>query len=88
MQAELIAARIIEGYLVVGLIFALWFIGRGAGRLDPVAKTGSAAFRLLLLPASTLLWPLLAWRIVRGGPAPPPETNEHRRRARRLGSTE
>jgi hypothetical protein len=56
-------------YLVAGAAFAVWFVIRGAGRLDPVARQGSRGFRLLLLPGATLLWPLLAARLARGGPA-------------------
>ncbi|MCC7134305.1 MAG: hypothetical protein SFV24_10860 [Gemmatimonadales bacterium] len=74
-----------EAYLVVGACFAIWFAGRGAGRLDPAAGQGTVGFRLLILPGAALLWPLLAIRLVRGGAAPPEERTAHRAapRARR-----
>src|SRR5688500_8141847 len=32
---------VIGGYLVIGCCFGLWFVARGAGRLDPAARSGS-----------------------------------------------
>jgi hypothetical protein len=75
--------RALELYLVLGFGFALWFAARGAGRLDPAAQSGSWGFRLLVLPGATLLWPLLAVRLARGGPTPPEERNAHRLASRR-----
>ncbi len=54
-------------YLALGLLFALPFALAWAGRLDPAARTGTAGFRLLLLPGATLLWPYLAVRLLRRG---------------------
>ncbi len=70
-------------YLLVGAGFAAWFVIRGASRLDPVAQAGSWGFRILLLPGAIALWPILAIRLGRGGPAPPEERNEHRPQRRR-----
>lgn len=53
------------GYLGLGLLFALLFAFRWAGRLDPVAAAGSRGFRLLILPGAALLWPLLLLRLLR-----------------------
>ena len=62
-------ARLLIGasavYLGVGLLFALPFAARWAGRLDPAAAAGSWGFRLLILPGATLLWPLLLYRLLR-----------------------
>ncbi len=58
------AVRLIGFYLVIGLGFALGFAWRGAGRLDPAARTGTPGFRLLLLPGATLLWPWLGHRLL------------------------
>jgi hypothetical protein len=48
-------------YLLLGLIFGLWFVFRGVNGLDPAAKSARWHVRLLFLPGSALLWPVL-WR--------------------------
>ncbi|GAB4022572.1 hypothetical protein [Spirosoma koreense] len=53
------------GYLLIGLIFGLYFIGWGAARLDHEAKGMRLAVRLLLLPGSAILWPLLFQKLFR-----------------------
>lgn len=60
----------VAGGLAPGIPFAIWFVLVGAGRLDPAARQGSVGFRLLLVPGSVLLWPLLLWRTLtrRGNP--------------------
>lgn len=69
-------------YLAIGIVFALAFVTRGAGRIDPAAREGSWGFRLVILPGTAALWPLLARRWARGGP-PPEERNAHREAAQR-----
>ena len=56
------------GYVLVGLLFALPFLLRGAGRIDPAAREGSRGFRLMILPGTVALWPILAskWRRASG----------------------
>jgi hypothetical protein len=49
------------GYAGVGLVFALAFVFVGVDRIDPAAR-GAIAFRPLLLPGATLLWPLVLLR--------------------------
>jgi len=46
-------------YVLIGILVALPFILRGAGRLEPAAVPGSAGFRILILPGAIALWPLL-----------------------------
>lgn len=53
---------VLSAYAGLGLAFALVFVWTGIGRLDPMARTGSPGFRLMVLPAVAALWPLLAWR--------------------------
>jgi hypothetical protein len=55
-------------YLLVGLVFAGYFVARGAGRLDPVASHGTWGFRLLILPGALALWPVLLVRLLRSTP--------------------
>ena len=73
---------LVQLYLGLGLLFAVPFVFFGGiGRLDPVAVEGTWGFRLLVLPGTVALWPLLAWRSVRKTPRPV-ETNPHRAAAR------
>jgi hypothetical protein len=68
-------ARLAGAYLAIGLVFAVPFAYRWAGRLDPVAGHGTWGFRLLILPGAVALWPLLLARVVRGGDSPPRSPN-------------
>jgi hypothetical protein len=74
--------RLATGYLLAGVMFAVPFALRWAGRLDAVAAHGTGGFRLLILPGVILLWPLLLIRLVRGDRQPPVERTAHRRRSR------
>jgi hypothetical protein len=74
---------LLGAYAALGLVFAVAFVIRGAGRVDPAAREGTWGFRLLILPGSVALWPLLARRWLGGVAAPPAEKNPHRTAARR-----
>ncbi len=56
----------IGAYLALGLAFALWFAVAGNRRMLPALKGAGFWLRLLMLPGSVLLWPLLLQRVVRG----------------------
>jgi len=82
--AEAVASTLVAvagAYAAIGLIFAGAFVARGIDRLDPGAHGAGWGFRLLILPASTLLWPLLLRRWVAGPPRPPRERTAHDRAA-------
>lgn len=49
-------------YLLLGLLFAIAFAVKGCKVLDDGANTSGVAFRLMLVPASLLLWPHLLKR--------------------------
>ena len=68
-------------YVGLGFVFALLFAARGAERLDPAARGAGLGFRLLIVPGAAALWPLLAWRWLRGVQTPPVEQNAHRQAA-------
>ena len=68
-------------YALLGLLFAVAFVIRGAARIDPQAVGGSWGFRLAILPGVVAFWPLMARRWARGAP-PPEERNPHRQAAR------
>ena len=65
-------------YLLCGFVFAIPFVLVGVGKIDPHAAHGSWGFRIHIFPGTTLLWPLLAKRWIRGVHEPPEEKNEHR----------
>lgn len=58
-----IAELIVTGlglYGAIGLVFSILFVSLGLGRVDPNAKATSWAVKLILIPASIALWPVLA----------------------------
>ena len=72
-------------YLACGLAFAIPFSLIGVKQIDPHASHGSWGFRVLIIPGTLFLWPLLAWRWMKGVNAVPEENNPHRRAAHRAG---
>jgi hypothetical protein len=50
---------IVGVYLGVGLVFAAAFVTVGVSRVDHVAAKTSIGFRLLIVPGSAALWPVL-----------------------------
>lgn len=73
-----IALGIVGVYLAAGLLFAVPFVLTGVKRIDPHAAHGSWGFRVLIIPGTMFLWPLLARRWLRGVHEPPEERNAHR----------
>ncbi|MEL7128946.1 MAG: hypothetical protein AAGK23_05315 [Pseudomonadota bacterium] len=47
-------------YLGIGLLFGLPFVSFGASKIDPAAKDMPLQARLIILPGTMLLWPLMA----------------------------
>ena len=76
--------NIVAIYLAVGIVFAIAFVWKGVGKIDPSAVEGTLGFRLLILPGAAALWPILArrWLAAEG---PPEESNPHRDAAREGG---
>lgn len=77
-----IIVTVVGLYLGAGLLFAIPFVLRGAGKIDPVARAGTWGFRVLILPGVVAFWPLLLRRWAGGSTEPPPECNAHRRAAK------
>ena len=46
-------------YLVIGLLFGLWFIFNGVQKVDAGMKDVKWILRLMLLPGSIALWPVM-----------------------------
>ncbi len=80
--------HLLGAYAALGLIFAVPFVSKGAGRIDPSAREGTWGFRVLIFPGVVALWPLLARRWLSGVSAPPEERNPHRSAARRSPALE
>jgi len=53
-------------YVWIGVVVAVLFLAFGLDRVDPAAR-GAYAFRPLLLPGATLLWPYVIRRWARAG---------------------
>jgi hypothetical protein len=66
-------------YAIAGVIFAIPFVIRGVGRIDPVARSGTIGFRILIIPGTIALWPLLLSRWVGGRRQPPSQRTAHQR---------
>jgi len=56
---------VLTAYAALGVLFALAFVTKGIGRIDPVAKGTRAGFRLIVFPGTAALWPLLLNRWIR-----------------------
>jgi hypothetical protein len=77
--AQVIVA-LFELYALAGVAFAVLFLPRGVGRLDPRVAGAPKTLKLLILPGVAALWPLLAWRSI-AGTSEPVERNPHRAKA-------
>ncbi|HJK99762.1 MAG TPA: hypothetical protein RMF84_21215 [Polyangiaceae bacterium LLY-WYZ-14_1] len=49
-------------WVAVGLAVALPFVTIGIGRVAEGAQGASIPFRLLMIPGSVVLWPVVLWR--------------------------
>lgn len=49
-------------YLGLGLIWSLYFVFIGVNKLDADMKSASLSMRLILIPGSIGLWPLLMYK--------------------------
>ena len=70
---------LLAAYLVCGLLVAVPFVFIGVNKIDPHATHGSWGFRLLIMPGTMILWPMLLRRWLRGVRSPPEECNAHRK---------
>lgn len=74
-----IALAIWAVYLLIGLLFGMAFVIKGVTRIDATAREGASwGFRLLILPGSIALWPLMAKRWFGGSTEAPEERSPHR----------
>ena len=59
MQIASIFVNLFYGYLLIGFLFALWFIFAGVQKMDNGMANANIGLRLLLLPGSIALWPIM-----------------------------
>jgi hypothetical protein len=52
-------------YLLIGLLFGIWFVFSGVARVDAGMKEAGWKVRLLLLPGSMALWPVLLSKTIK-----------------------
>jgi hypothetical protein len=64
MSLAAIFVYALYAYLLVGLVFALWFVAKGVDKLDEVMHESNWKVRLLLVPGSALLWPVLLRKLL------------------------
>ena len=57
--------------LLCGLAVGVPFVVRGVDRVDEAARGASRGFRLLILPGTVALWPLMATKWIQA-PSPLP----------------
>jgi hypothetical protein len=62
MSFQVLLLTVLGAYLAAGLAFAIPFVVRGVGRVDPVAREAPASFRLVIIPGCAALWPWLLRR--------------------------
>jgi hypothetical protein len=64
MLVAQVILSVVLAYAVCGLAVSVPFVLRGVERVDASARDTSLLFRLLILPGTVALWPLLAakWR--------------------------
>lgn len=61
------AVYILYGYCAVGFVFALWFSFFKLRKIDEAAKGSTVWFRLIIMPASILLWPIVCKKLFEKG---------------------
>jgi hypothetical protein len=57
--------NLLGAYAVAGAFFAVLFLWRWVGRLDPAAAHATWGFRVLVFPGVALFWPLFVARMLR-----------------------
>ena len=69
-------------YLAVGVLFAVPFALVGVNKIDSHSARGTWGFRLMIIPGTIALWPLLLRRWMSRVQEPPEEGSAHLLRAR------
>ncbi len=59
---------IVAVYLCCGIVFAIPFVIKGANKIDEGTHGATWGFRVIILPASIVFWPLLLKKWIRAKP--------------------
>ena len=65
MSLAHVILAVAAAYVAVGLPVAVAFVIVGVGRVDHAARGSPVGFRLIILPGSVALWPVLLAKWVR-----------------------
>lgn len=52
-------------YIALGVVFSIYFVTYGVARMDSDAAESPVTFKVLIIPGSIALWPLLAYKLTR-----------------------
>ncbi len=67
MPVAQVILTIVGVYLLIGLLVALVGVTLGLKRVDRRAKGAPVGFRLIVFPSFVGLWPMVAWKLAKGG---------------------
>jgi len=56
---------LVYAYLLTGLFVAVWFCFFQAGRIDSGAAGSGVGFKLIIMPAALLLWPVVIGKLIK-----------------------
>ena len=51
-------------YLSIGALFSVFYVLVGMRRVDPITQSTGLGFKLLILPGTALLWPIMLLKLV------------------------
>ena len=54
---------VLGSYLLIGLLFGLYFLFKGATKIDPLMQDTKKKVRVLLVPGVIATWPFLIGRL-------------------------
>ncbi|MEP5611946.1 MAG: hypothetical protein ABJP45_06835 [Cyclobacteriaceae bacterium] len=52
-------------YLMLGLLFSIYFLAKGAAKFDEDTKGSPWHFKLIIFPGIVLLWSILLFKTIR-----------------------
>jgi len=57
-------------YLICGFVFALAFVFKGAQVIDETAENATLGFKIMIIPASMVFWPMLLIKWIKASKNP------------------